>query len=171
MTSELVNQIILRMLYSIDPGLRGCGVAAWEHDEPWASYELMWACYLPAESPYEGYWRGAVNAVANKIYFDATELAIELPQVYDRARSKGDPNDLIQLAAVVGGIVDRLGRKTAIYLPREWKKQVPKKIMCERIESRLSEVERAEVELPASAKLKLDVWDAVGIGLHHLGRL
>ncbi len=138
----------------------------------WRDAELVWARGVKEQPDLtlNRRWRGMVDAVVSALV-GAFTIAIELPQVYDRSRSKGDPNDLVQLAAVVGGIVDRMVVPATIYLPREWKKQVPKKIMCERVEGRLTPEERARVELPNNKKLQLDVWDAVGIGLHHLGRL
>ena len=54
---------------------------------------------------------------------------------------------------------------TILVKPAEWKGQVPKKIMNERVLSKLSAQERAIV------KDNHNAIDAVGLGLHVLGRL
>ncbi len=102
-----------------------------------------------------------------------TELVIELPQVYTRSLSKGDPNDLITLALTVGAIsalCGSIGAHTVLYRPSEWKGQVSKNVTEARARKRLTEVELKRIELPKAAKLKTDVWDAIGIGLHFLRR-
>lgn len=158
------------MLLSVDPGLHGCGVAAW-HISP--TIPLSWAGYVKNPGTK---WHAMVGAVDEEIRrrfgFLPNHLVIELPQVYVRSRSKGDPNDLIMLAGLVGAFVynfdSRDGHK--LYKPAEWKGQVPKDIMETRIKGRLSEAELHAVELPARS-LAHNVWDAVGLGLAHLGRL
>lgn len=95
-------------------------------------------------------------------------LYIERPQVYPR--SKTNPNDLITLAIQVGRIIERVGLPTQTVLPREWKGQVPKGVMCRRITQALTPQERAL--LPGLPPSKLhNVLDAVGIGLWKKGRL
>jgi len=98
------------------------------------------------------------------------ELVIEIPQVYVRARSKGDPNDLIMLAGLVGAFVYCFGNASKLYRPAEWKGQVTKEITEQRARKRLSPDELSRIELPSAKGLHHNVWDAVGLGLHHLGR-
>jgi hypothetical protein len=108
------------------------------------------------------------------------ELVIELPQVYKASHQRGakvgtDPQDLIELAAVVGGLVCMFrasNQKTRTYLPAEWKGQVPKSIVHDRARKRLSAAELAIVEenLPR-ASLAHNVWDAVSLFLRYVGRL
>lgn len=160
-------------LVSIDPGLRVCGVAFWRGGT------LLRAGLAKSEAPASARdaaaWAGMIDGASkwiarNWTEWDEQEYAIELPQVYDRSRSKGDPNDLIQIAAVVGEMSRFGAGQRTIYRPREWKSTVKKEVMCRRVEGRLSVEERARVELPARS-LQHNVWDAVGVGLHHLGRL
>lgn len=100
---------------------------------------------------------------------DRSELAIELPQVYVASRSKGDPNDLINLATLVGYLCASF-KTFSLYRPHAWKGQVPKIVMQARIMKRLDDREKANVDLvPISTSH--NTVDAVGIGLHHLGRL
>lgn len=104
--------------------------------------------------------------------FDITDVAIELPQVYREAKLKGDPNDLIDLAAVVGAICcNSLPGRKNVYLPREWKGQTPKAIFIERAKKRLSLEELQAVRLPKAKILAHNVWDSVALGLVHLGRM
>src|SRR5690242_18015946 len=78
-------------------------------------------------------------------------VASECPQVYVAGKSKGDPNDLIELAGVVGRVAGGLGATSErSYLPREWKGTLDGDVMVDRIKARVDErpVERARVQLP-----------------------
>ena len=182
----------LRYTVAIDPGVRGCGVTFG------VDKRIVVATYATGEPNTKVHcgsvWRrmaGDVNAnllswksccVCNGLLPDedrqglAGELVIELPQVYDpkhqrNGKDKSDPNDLIQLAATVGAIVGTLDLATTVYLPAEWKGQVPKEIMHERARKRLSEIELGAVEkgLPR-AGLAHNVWDSVAMFLKHVER-
>lgn len=101
-------------------------------------------------------------------------IVLEWPQVYRGAASKGDPNDLLTLAFLCGAIAaTNPDSPIAYYKPAEWAGQLPKtkskpwdSPRGKRIWDRLSAEERA-VALPGNN----DVIDAIGLGLHHLGRL
>ncbi len=102
----------------------------------------------------------------------------ERPQIYTMSKSKGDPNDLIALAAIGAAVVShyctRGGRPDILTpTPAEWCGQIPKATKgsakesprAKRILSRLS---------PEELKLvpnQHDSIDAVGLGLFALGRL
>lgn len=102
------------------------------------------------------------------------ELVFEWPQVYRAAKSKGDPNDLLPLAGICGALSGVL-QATLItsYTPAEWIGQLPKGTTGDpresprgtRIWSRLTHAEQMTITLSH------DAIDAVGLGLHHLGRL
>lgn len=99
-------------------------------------------------------------------------LVIEYPQWYRASRSKGDPNDLGPLVGVGVGVGAILDAQIVAYLPAEWCK-LPKSDTGDPwasprgalIRGRLSEAERLCVQATH------DAIDAVGLGLHHLGRL
>lgn len=100
-------------------------------------------------------------------------LVTEWPRVYRAGRSKGDPADLIPLAGVGMCLAGLLDCPVVSPTPAEWIGQLPKSLSGDptasarglRIWSRLSVEERGRVVLSH------DAVDAVGIGLHHLGRL
>ena len=92
-------------------------------------------------------------------------VAIEAQAVYPHA--KADPNDLLQVAGVAGGLaaLARQAGATVVHFdPAEWKGQVPKDVMAARAKAKLASVELAAIR-PQST---LDTWDAIGIGLHYL---
>lgn len=163
------------MLLAVDPGIRGCGLALFD------DARLRLAAYLKngarsknivrdAESMGRDVWRWAPSAV--------TELVVEWPQIYaTRIRSgesKGDPNDLLGLAAVDAAIAAHMWETpVGRYLPREWKGQLTKEACHHRILSRLDDGERQVLAQACeeAGSLAHNVMDAVGIGLHHIGRL
>jgi len=151
------------ILKSVDPGLRTCGVALWR-DGVLTRADLVLGS--PKALGFDAWYPMALAVGKHR----SDELAIELPQVYTRGLSKGDPNDLIQLAVIVGMIADS-HPMVSIYLPRQWKGQTPKDVMTRRIKGKLTDEELACIVLPTQRSLQHNVWDAIGIGLHHLERL
>jgi hypothetical protein len=156
----------MNTLIAIDPGLNGCGFALFR------AGLLERAAYVKnvertGNKPQD-------MALGLTLYVSTYKLATddkvvcELPQVYTQDKLKGDPNDLIYLALVVGALVFQFGAKTI--KPREWKGQLPKEVCNNRVRSKLSlyEIEAIDTRVPAS--LRHNVLDAVGIGLHELGR-
>lgn len=156
------------LLLAVDPGLRGCGIALFR------DRILEQAVYVEGEAKAQraAGWTAMVNAVSEFVGARTVEeLVVELPQVYVAVRSKGDPNDLIQLAAVVGGLCAEFRwAHQKIYLPAEWKGQVPKEIIHERAEKRLTTEEMAAISCRRKSLLH-NVKDAVAIGLVFLGRM
>lgn len=112
-----------------------------------------------------------------------TRVVYEKPFVYPR--SPVNPNNLITLAVRAGRLVERMASfypasSIKEYLPRDWKGQLPKTpklanyIVYKRIVVRLSPAENKILTVAlgrlTSEKPKFDVVDAVGIGLHDVGR-
>ncbi|MFA6118156.1 MAG: hypothetical protein WC729_29485 [Sphingomonas sp.] len=159
----------MKML-SLDPGIRGCGVALWE------GKQLVRCEYVKGASA-AGSVLAAAHAMAQQVRAwapdDVTFLALEWPQVYRVGKGKGDNNDLLALAAVLGALVALFPLAGfEVFKPAEWKGQVPKDIMGNRIVGKL---EGREVVVFRAAKviksLEHNVIDGVGIGLKALGRL
>lgn len=171
-------------MVSVDPGLEGCGVAAWEGGR------LVRAEYLRARLKIDikhdmSDWELSAWCVWRDYATDGgavRELVLERPQVYAR-RLTTDPADLIALALLDGALAGFFRRenqfiKVTTYLPAEHKGQIKKPasakaandyIIRNRALARLSDEEQLGI-VQCAPGLMHNVWDAVWIGLHHLGR-
>jgi hypothetical protein len=160
---------------SIDPGLRGCGAAM-------ASGSVVTAAkyVIGSNGQRACAWKAMALGVRAWALGHAPicdiDLVIELPQVYaashqTRKKSGTNPNDLIELAATVGAICNFPWERATVYLPAEWKGQVPKEIMHDRARGRLTPLEFDIIQrsLPR-AGLAHNVWDAVTMLMKHVGR-
>ena len=141
-------------MITVDPGVHACGVAIWTDRGA-----LSWAGYIPVEE-LTPIWdeHGGL-------------LVIEMPRIYPGSgQQKGDLNDLLDLATVVGHAEAIFGKKSTIRVfPGQWKGQVPKKIMTARIQKHMTPLEHSRVEWIGAKDH--NTLDAIGIGLWRLGRL
>lgn len=160
-----------RYLFTLDPGVKAAGVAVFDLH----AKTLVGAGLARGETVFKTAQRAidmaqAISEMVNLAPCFPSEVIVEKPQVY--VRGKGDPNDLIEVALSGGAFAGwfYMATQTAIQ-PREWKGQVNPDAMIERIKSRLSPEETARVEIPRAKSLAHNIFDAVGIGLHRLGRL
>lgn len=102
-------------------------------------------------------------------------VVIEKPRIYpgpsrDKAGNMRDLNDLIDLACVAGGIAALFDTQQIITVyPADWKGQMPKEKMNKRVLDTLTPEERKCIQ--SVGKLDHNTLDAIGIGLHYLGRL
>lgn len=158
------------ILVSIDPGVRGCGVAVFNGD-------LIQAFYVKNPVERGDDYAAASNvasAVNNSIsQYRANTAIIECPMVYSGAKQKGAQSDIVAVAGVSYSLAARLsatGIDCFRVFPYQWKGQVPKEIMLNRIILTLASTEQNAIQ-KTSKSLRHNVLDAVGIGLHHLGRL
>lgn len=155
------------MIISVDPGANLVGAAAWDNGK------LQSAMLARGKSALE--LAQVIHAWVLDMYVFSTSLVVvvERPQVYPRSRTKGDPNDLITLALVAGMVAGKLDPAAVVEVkPREWKGQVPKDAMIERIKRTLPlEEYRVVAQVLCPPRLKHNVWDAVGLGLWYLKRL
>jgi len=167
------------MILAIDPGVRGCGCALLS---PAAPNLLRAAAYVPSSSTEEraSAWIEMTRAVEDwaRNIANVTQVVVELPRVYQGQKQKGDPNDLIDLAAVVGALCASFDHRqrsetmpVRVFFPYEWKGQAPKEIIQERVKKRLSAAELEAVALPRAKGLAHNVWDAVALGLVHARRM
>jgi hypothetical protein len=160
------------LILSIDPGLRGIGAALFAKN----GY-LERAAYIEGTPKGKGpaAWLPLLDNVVAWVGKDVVEqLVVELPQVYTVSKSKGDPNDLIQLAAIDGCLIGAFRERfkgvfVQAYLPAEWKGQVKKEAHHERIKKVISEAEVEKIKMPVSS-LAHNVWDAVALGLFAVNR-
>lgn len=159
------------MIIAIDPGLRHCGVALGE-ESPMRLLKRA-ELVLNPEQVERGprAWVAMCRSVLQWAgpYGTTHQLIIEVPRIYPRSdQRKGDLNDLLELAGVVGAIATQWA-SVKFYYPAQWKGQVPKKIMTERIRKQLRPVELENI-ISVGAK-DHNTLDAVGIFLHSVGRL
>jgi hypothetical protein len=154
-----------------DPGIRGCGAARFEGDR------LVRAAYVRNPHTHGNgieECRAMARAVATWAGFNVTHVVSERQRIYTLAKqSKGgawrDPNDLLPLAGVGCALAAFLPGATAVgYFPDEWGGQVEKEVKNARALERLTPEERACIQ--DAGALTHNILDAVGIGLHHLGR-
>ena len=153
------------MILAIDPALGVTGAAG---AALFRGGALVRCTYFvpPRKSPGERI-RLMCEALRAWLILTPTLAIYEWPQVYEN--SPANPNDLVGLAAVGAAFAtaSRAGEQLTV-LPREWKGSIDGDTMVERIKARLTPVEQA---LLPTGRLAHNAIDAVGIGLHHLGRL
>lgn len=151
---------------AVDPGIRGCGYAYFE------GARLYSAGYIP-NTIRTGDGMIAIVEMARSIHavFGGVDaLAVEWQQIY---RGKSVGADLLPLSGIVSALAALCCQVRPIpiarYLPHEWKGNITPEAMILRIKSRVSQ-DGAKL-YPPRESLAHNMWDAVGIGLHHLGRL
>jgi len=168
----------VKQIVAVDPGLNACGVSIFNESGRLEVAKLVEnereaALDLPTR------WEGMALAVGAFVAAMSTRwvsvdrtVIVEMPKVYPAARQKGDQNDLMNLVGVVASIVNLgMSDRRRIVYPRDWKGTLDPDDMIERIKGRLSSTEHGRVRLPSAATLQHNVWDAIGIGLHVVGRL
>jgi len=150
------------MIVSLDPGVKEAGVAVFDDGE------LTYAFLARG-----GDWRStARNAARNVPKGIVQMLVMERMQIYVPGRSKGNANDLIPVTLMAGAVAAHLEPDDVkLYLPAQWKGQLPKNVVKERLLKSLAEEEKRRIELPKAAGKAHNVWDAIGIGMKYLRRL
>jgi len=94
------------------------------------------------------------------------DCIIEVPQIYPGQQQKGDQNDLIKLAVLVGRYVDRAtacGFQVRLVKPREWKGQLPKDVCWRRVRETLDSFELDNMEKVLKSRAH-NMHDAIGLG-------
>jgi hypothetical protein len=159
-------------LYSCDPGFSKTNATGR------AEFIDGWLVACAAISPKsESYiqrieeialWMRAPTSLVGIAHVDV--LVIENPKIYPGPQQKGDPDDVVLLATLVGMIAGHVPhRELRLPRPQEWKGNVPKDVMLKRIESKLEPHEKAVLD-KASGKRDA-ILDAIGVGLWALGRV
>lgn len=162
----------MTVLLAIDGSIRCVGAALFRDGRlQWTGY-VRWGKRSTKTNPGE---RAQILAdeCAQMLPSDLypTAVAYEWPQAYGDDKN---PNDLFGILAVSGHIVGAFNARAKSYLPREWTGGIPKATKGDphtspraaKISARL---DPAELSVFGDAKTH-DEIDAVGIGLHHLGR-
>jgi len=96
----------------------------------------------------------------------AGDCIIEVPQIYPGQQQKGDQNDLIDLAVMVGRYAERAtscGFRVTLVKPRQWKGQLPKDPCWERVRETLTASELDKMEKIPKSRAH-NMHDAIGLG-------
>jgi hypothetical protein len=172
------------IVMSIDPATHGCGIALWREGK------LVRAGYAPNRDKDSDIVRRCASSASSAERWEAQSdlppvdvLVVELPQVYARGagKTKGDPNKTAIPLAMVDAAIAALFPYAEVhsYQPHAWKGSTQKPenasgeveyIIKSRVEDRLRLDEVATVDWTKSVAHSWDVADAIGVGLHHLGR-
>lgn len=160
------------VLLAVDPGIRACGAALFLRSTLVNAALVRSSASVEDSAPLR--CAGVANAVRRWSWTYVDLLIVEWPQVYRAGRVKrgADSNDLLLVSGVCAALATVYRHvPTRAVLPREWKGTLPKEVACERVIGRLSPDERAVVDVLRLPKSSVNhVLDAVGIGLHILGR-
>jgi hypothetical protein len=165
------------MILFVDPNVHGCGVALFhDGDLLRARYVKhpghLGRRYLSATLLGQEVLRQVLDMLNLNKRVKLDLLVVEHPVIYPGMPSK-DLNDLIDVATVGAAVNSALYLNANAYqtvFPAEWKGNVPKKTMLERIKSRLTPEELKRCEFTNKSDNE-DLLDAVGMGLWHSGRL
>lgn len=132
--------------------------------DPGVSY-YAWACYDRQKLVACGLKQGTEPLPRGTN--PSSTFVIE-SQFIDR-HSRVKTSDVIALAQAAGRIA-ALHPAAIWYTPNQWKGSVPKRVHQKRVLAALTEAERALLEGRPKKEL-VQVLDAIGLGLFHLGRL
>ena len=151
-------------LIAIDPGVQALGWATFERGKLARCGLLQAATAIGMAETVRDEW-GRTKGVG-------MQLIIEKPQVYRQRHWKGDPNDLIDVAMVVGAAVVAFpGAERRVITPHTWKGNRPKAV-CNAHTLRLLSVPERHIVNQCHIRKSLmhNVLDAIGIGLWALDR-
>lgn len=182
----------MSVLLAIDPGVTCPGAAVFDLE----TKRLVAARYFKGEGFKDDLSHVVDLALEITLwspYVRVAHVAFEWPQIYGGRRSGGgkDPNDMLALAAFNGALAAALWHHTSIeqpftiYRAHEWKGSKKKNPTARMVIERLHEDDEtpnveeiaefiAALEKAGEKECKhptMNALDAVGIGLHHLGRL
>lgn len=167
MLNDGLTNVYVDRLLAVDPSLSCTGYALFDCGE-------LRTCGVFKTTPADplrdrlGY---AAGLLAEHTNLDL--LVIEWPQIYARAKSKGDPNDLLMVAGVAAGILISVDAATVLMpTPHQWKGTTPKDIHNARVLKRLTAREASVLKTRCIPKtLENNAIDAIGLGLWALGRM
>lgn len=154
---------------TLDPGQR-TGVALWSEPERdrlvapnWVSLWTGGVCRVLT-------WAERCEALALKLglllrQYNVSIVYCEMPAFFEgekghAAAAKGDVVKLAYLVGVYAGICHKDGVRFSVVPVREWKGQLPKPIVIQRVKRKLGK---------SCGLYRGDQWDAVGIGLYIKG--
>jgi len=152
---------------AVDPGKWACGVAVFDS-------ETLTDAWLSIRAKDQDWPVMVGNVIRRTSVLMTSALILELQKAYAGGKQEADPADLIQLAMIVGGFYyagsASSNNRVLGYFPYEWKRQLNKEQIIERVKSRLAPGELSKAELTGAKTKDHNIWEAIGLGLFHLGR-
>ncbi len=162
----------MRGLISIDPGVHRTGWAWFDDERRLRDAGVVRASDIPSAVAGSSRFRAFVAEGRANV-----DILIECPVIYPNVRAAGDPNDVLAVAIVAGaygGALVQFGA-LAYVKPATWKGQTPKKVTHARAMGALDSDEFlvwcGRVSPFAETNGRLDVADAIALGLWKLGRM
>lgn len=160
------------MLLTVDPGKAHAGVALFDGD----GYLVRATTVKVKKTKTALDCSLLANAIKQWLDADWTcvdKVRCEKPSIWTQGGFRGNPNDILDLMATNGAIINMIGCGDARYVTTEWKGQVPKParkkdpyIVERRVRKRLNHIEQTVFGDNPS----WDTTDAVGVGLWVLKR-
>jgi Holliday junction resolvasome RuvABC endonuclease subunit len=160
-------------IIGIDPGLTGTGIAHWYESNV---YEPRAVEIITPPARCSEDWNLKLRYISERMYSQVFELTntrdvvvyIEWPHYMQTEKGIAATNkgDIYKLAALIGAIHYACwdaGANVTLVPVADWKGQLPKNIVEDRIRRILSP------EVCLELKFKSHIWDAVGIGLYGQG--
>ena len=152
-------------LIAIDPG-KMSGFAEFDASDPDLPWDGVDKLKYATACTFEECLLLIENAAPLNQSRPAGDCIIEQPQIYPGQHQKGDQNDLIQLAVMVGRYVDRATScrfRVTLVKPREWKGQLPKDVCWDRVRETLTPYELTRMEKLSKSRAH-NMHDAIGLG-------
>jgi hypothetical protein len=146
------------VLIAIDPGVKMLGVARFND-----AGECIYAHVLRVKSLW------SVRLDLHCLSAPEEHCVVECPQVYQAKFSKGDPNDLVNVALVAGACASAFV-SVDIVRPHEWKGNIPKAVHHRRVMRDAPEFVQRSIAAIKQTTLRHNAIDAYALGLWYLER-
>lgn len=134
----------------------------------WDSSELVYTRLVKEVQIQE--WQSWIEHYCLQNGREVYRTVVELPIYHTEGKSKVPPSSLITLGFSAGRLVPCQSLEVETIWPVTWKGSLPDEILYARIMSVLTEKEKALIPKLGQSLLH-NVLDAIGIGLHVLGRM
>jgi hypothetical protein len=154
-------------LMTIDPGLQGTGIAIWK------DRRLVYTTVLTSRGAESSDWIDRVNRIAVQVQelaieYHVREMVSEWMEMHQSARAQmmwksGDFQRTLFLIGTIYGLCEHFVVEFTTIPPSKWKGQLPKSVTINRVKKILGP------SIGARLGIETHAWDAVGIGLWHLG--
>ena len=157
---------------SIDPGKHAVAYALWGHHGDRLEGGGVLRSDSDVFSDSVSFLRRRAEAMGTVRRGLAMVAVVELMTAWPRDR-RSQPQDLIAVATVGAAVGAVWARRLVFVRPDQWKGQVPKTVTQHRVRDALNARERAVLQGVLDRVPRgqwHDIYDAVGIGLHHQGR-